>query len=124
MSTVTTTEIRNECIEEELPDYIKLWQIEEYKEDDFWFMKVEEAQDILAIDHFQSIAERKPEVCIVEVPSIVIVIETGFGYFAKPMLVIEIKMNAEIRDWSSDVSFKHSNISLLCRLTVVSTYLI
>ena len=113
MSTVTTTEIRNESIEEELPDYTKLWKIENYKEDDFWFMKVEEAQDTLAIDHFQSIAERKPEVCIVEVPSIVIVIETGFGYFTYPMLVIETKMNAEIRDWSSDVSFKYSNISLL-----------
>lgn len=115
MSTVTTTEIRNERIEEELPNYTQLWQIEKYKEDDFWFMKVEEAQDTLATDYFQSIAERKPEVCIVEVPSIVIVIETGFGYIYNtvPMLVIETKMNAEIRDWSSDVSVKCSNIYLL-----------
>lgn len=49
------------------------------------------------------ISQRKPEVCIVEVPSIVIVIETGFGYYTYPMLVIETKMNAEIRDWSSQV---------------------
>lgn len=54
-------------------------------------------------EYYQPISERKPEVCIVEVPSIVIVIETGFGYYTYPMLVIETKMNAEIRDWSSDV---------------------
>lgn len=106
MSTVTTIETQNESITEELPDYANLWKIEKFKEDDFWFMKVEEAQDTLATEYFQPIAERKPEVCIVEVPSIVIVIETGFGYYTYPMLVIETKMNAEIRDWSSDVSLK------------------
>lgn len=50
----------------------------------------------------------KPEVCIVEVPSIVIVIETGLGYYTYPLLVVETKMNAEIRDWSSDISIKSS----------------
>lgn len=65
---------------------------------------VEEAEDILATEFYQSIAERKSELCIVEVPSIVIVIETGFGYYTYPVLVIETKMNAEIRNWSSDVS--------------------
>lgn len=68
-------------------------------------MKVDEAEDMLAVDYVpQPIAARKAEVCIVEVPSIVIVIETGFGYYTYPMLVIETKMNAEIRDWSSDVN--------------------
>lgn len=65
---------------------------------------IEEAEDTLTTEYFQPIAERKPELCIVEVPSIIIVIETGFGYYTYPMLVIETKMNAEIRDWSSDVS--------------------
>lgn len=40
MSTVTTTESKNESIAEELPDYSNLWGIEKYKEDDFWFMKI------------------------------------------------------------------------------------
>lgn len=107
MSTVTTTDAKNESITEELPDYSDLWEVQKYQEDDFWFMKVEEAQDTLtATEYFQPIAERKPEMCIVEVPSIVIVIETGFGYYTYPMLVIETKMNAEIRDWSSDVCIK------------------
>lgn len=64
---------------------------------------VEEAVDTLAAEYYQPCAERKKEVCIVEVPSIVIVIESGFGYYTYPMLVIETKMSAEIRDWSSSV---------------------
>lgn len=40
MSTVTTTESKNESIAEELTDYSNLWEIEKYKEDDFWFMKI------------------------------------------------------------------------------------
>lgn len=107
-STVTTTEVKNENVVEELTDYSDLWEIKKFKEDDFWFMKVDEAEDILAVEYIQPIAVRKSEVCIVEVPSIVIVIETGFGYYTYPMLVIETKMNAEIRDWSSDVSFNLS----------------
>ena len=47
-----------------------------------------------------------PEVCIVEVPSLVLVIETGLGYYTYPMLVLETKMTATVRDWSSDVCFK------------------
>lgn len=49
--------------------------------------------------------EHLPEVCIVEVPSIVLVIETGLGYYTYPMLVIETKMNAHVKDWSSEVQF-------------------
>lgn len=64
----------------------------------------EEAEEVLVND-YQPISDRKPEVCIVDVPSIVIVIETGFGYYTYPMLVIETKMNAQIRDWSSEVIF-------------------
>lgn len=52
--------------------------------------------------------EHKPEVCIVEVPSIVIVVETGLGYYTYPLLVVETKMNAEIRDWSSELAIKSS----------------
>lgn len=96
--------MKNESIVEELTDYSELWEVKKYKEDDFWFLKVEGAEEAAeTIEHYQPIAERKSELCIVEVPSITIVIETGFGYYTYPQLVIETKINAEIRDWSSDV---------------------
>lgn len=40
VSTVTTTDSKNESICEELPDYSNLWEVENFQDDDFWFMKV------------------------------------------------------------------------------------
>lgn len=54
------------------------------------------------------VIDYKPEVCIVEVPALVIIIETGLGYYTFPLLVAKIKMNAEVRDWSSEISIKSS----------------
>lgn len=42
-----------------------------------------------------SVIDHKLEVCIVEGPSLVFVIETGLGYYTYPLLVAETKMNAE-----------------------------
>lgn len=75
----------------------------------------EQAEEVMAIKDYipEPISARKPEICIVEVPSIIIVIETGFGYYSCPMLVIETKMNAEIRDWSSQVWMAKSNEAIV-----------
>lgn len=40
MSTVTTTDGKNESITEELPDNSNIWEVDKFEEDDFWFMKV------------------------------------------------------------------------------------
>lgn len=110
------------------PDYSDIWAIKPFKEDDYWFMKIgtlkisfekikiylllfllcpniDDAEDVLALAEATPVAkEHLPEVCIVEVPSIVLVIETGLGYYTYPMLVIETKMNAKVCDWSSQVT--------------------
>lgn len=73
----------------------------------------DDAEDVLTLERIE-VKEHLPEVCIVEIPSIVLVIETGLGYYTYPMLVIETKMNAEVRDWSSEVKaigFVASNVS-------------
>ena len=62
MTTLTSTEARNDTIVEELPDCSDLWNVSEYKDDDFWFMKVEEAEEVLAFETPQPISERQPEV--------------------------------------------------------------
>lgn len=68
-----------------------------------------------------SVKEHLPEICIVEVPSIVLVIETGLGYYTYPLLVIETKMNAEVRDWSSEVK-KRRNQKLNCSNKIVNRF--
>lgn len=93
----------------EMPDYSDIWGIKPYREEEFWFMKVDdEAEDASLTEMHTYVKEHLPETCIVEVPSIVIVIETGLGYYTHPMLVFESKMNAEIRDWSSEMAIQSS----------------
>lgn len=41
-TTVTATEVKEESIIDEFPDYSDLWKIEQFKEEDFWFMKIGE----------------------------------------------------------------------------------
>lgn len=55
--------------------------------------------------------EPLPELCIIDVPELVVVIETGFGYYTFPMLILRSHMNAEVRNWSSQMSIK-SRLSL------------
>lgn len=91
-----------------MPDYSDIWDIKPYKEDEFWFMKIDDAEDAVLVENIVQANELLPENCIVEVPSIVIVIETGLGYYTYPMLVLETKMNAHVRNWSSDISVESS----------------
>lgn len=42
VTTVTATEVKDESITDEFPDYSDLWKIEQFKEEDFWFMRVGE----------------------------------------------------------------------------------
>lgn len=45
----------------------------------------------------------KEEKCIVEVPSIAIIIENGVGVHTIPMLFIETSMDAQVSNWSSEM---------------------
>lgn len=40
MTTVTSTEAKDASIIQERPDHSDLWKIKDYKEEDYWFMKV------------------------------------------------------------------------------------
>lgn len=109
LTTLTGNETKGDETSVEMVDYSDIWGVKSYKEDDFWFMKIDNADEALAIDNLSTTRKQPlPEMCIVEVPSIVLVIETGLGYYTYPMLVIETKMNAEVRDWSSDISISSS----------------
>lgn len=47
VTTVTATEVKDESIVDEFPDYSDLWKIEKFKEEDFWFMKVGESDIVM-----------------------------------------------------------------------------
>ncbi|XP_055373962.1 intermembrane lipid transfer protein Vps13 [Condylostylus longicornis] len=95
-----------------------MWEIEQYSDQEFWFMKTEKAEDVLITD-FENIQKRsmknKEEQCVIEVPSIVIIFETGIGFFTTPMLFLDTKLEGCAYNWSS-------NIRINASMTLVVNY--
>jgi vacuolar protein sorting-associated protein 13A/C len=131
--TLTTTEQSAEdmCVEE--IDHSHLWDVKPFDEDQFWFIRVgefgesflclcvffcirsslysDEAEDALSMASL-SLEEVKPELCLVDVPSIIVIIEAGSGVHTIPMLYLETSLEAKVNNWSSEVcSVSHYMIS-------------
>ncbi|XP_054740711.1 intermembrane lipid transfer protein Vps13 [Anastrepha obliqua] len=92
-------------------DHTQLWAEESFKERRYWFLKADRAVDALEyidtplVDEAQ---KRKTERCIIEIPNITLVIETGIGYYTKPLIALDTRLNAVVSDWSSDLKIRGS----------------
>ncbi|XP_067630378.1 intermembrane lipid transfer protein Vps13 [Eurosta solidaginis] len=92
-------------------DYSQLWEKETFKDKRFWFLKADRAID--ALEYMEcpeelEVRKRKTERCVVEVPNITLVIETGVGWYTKPLITIDTRLNAIISDWSDDLKIRGS----------------
>lgn len=111
VATMTQQENETEKEKKEPVDYSDLWQSKEFDDDDFWFIKVDEGFDALSLNSTSTAPVEKEEKCVVEVPSIAIIIENGIGVHTIPMLFIETSMDAQIANWSSQMAIS-SNLRL------------
>lgn len=103
---MTQQDSSQENEKKEPADYSDLWQPKYFEEEDFWFIKVDEGFDVLSLDSLAVEPVGKEEKCIVEVPSIAIIIENGVGVHTIPMLFIETSMDAKISNWSSEMGIE------------------
>jgi vacuolar protein sorting-associated protein 13A/C len=103
VATMTQQENALTNVKQEPADYSSLWAPKVFEEDKFWFIKVDEGFDALSMDSLVIEPASKEEKCVVEVPSIAIIIENGIGVHTIPMLFIETSMDAQICNWSSDM---------------------
>lgn len=79
----------------------------------FHLICLESAEDALvALDMDQtatnSVGSVKTERCIIEVPSIMLVLEAGIGYYTTPLISMDTCLNAIVNDWSSNLSINGS----------------
>lgn len=109
MATMTLQENQLSEIEKLPPNYSDLWQTKKFEDDDFWFIKVDEGEDALSL--YSLVAEEpKEEMCLIEVPSIAIIIENGIGVHTIPMLYIETSMDANVINISFFINSVHQTI--------------
>lgn len=105
MSTLTAKDTADDNVVCTQPEYNSLWGTSSFDDNDYWFIRAEEAHDVLSIQ-ITNTNENKEELCLCEIPSIILVIETGFGHQTIPMLVIETSMDAKINNWSWQMSIE------------------
>ncbi|XP_070507341.1 intermembrane lipid transfer protein Vps13 isoform X3 [Chironomus tepperi] len=106
IATMTQQEASQALNEVDTEDYSDLWLPKKFTDNEFWFTKVEEAEDALSLYSVSTLPPPKEEKCIIEVPSISIIIENGVNIHTIPMLYIETSMDAKILNWSSEMEIE------------------
>lgn len=93
-------------------DHSELWAPRQYDDENFWFLRPELAEDasITLINYESGITVLEPvqnkEICLVNIPMIVVTIEAGVGNKTLPMLILESGFQGKIANWSSQVSME------------------
>lgn len=103
ITTMTFQENSQINIKKSPSDYSDLWLAKNFKEENFWFIKVDEGVDALSLNSAISGCIAKEEKCVVDISSIAIIIENGVGIHTIPMLFIESSIEAQISNWSSAI---------------------
>lgn len=85
-------------------DYSDLWDIQPFRQHDYWFLKTELADDATHITLPTEAKKVVEEICLVAVPSVVITLEAGVGNKTVPMLLVESSLQATINNWSSQLN--------------------
>lgn len=90
----------------EVVDYSQIWVPEPIEGKKYWFFKCEKGQEALSLLESPTSTGKvvKTEKCVIELPSIIVVFETGFGYYTSPMFNIEFEIHTTISNWSSKLS--------------------
>uniref|UniRef100_A0A6B2EM79 Putative vacuolar protein n=1 Tax=Phlebotomus kandelakii TaxID=1109342 RepID=A0A6B2EM79_9DIPT len=106
LATMNEQEKSTESAEVVQKNYSDLWNVQTFTDSEFWFTQIEEATEAIEtpIEDYRPIVNHKLEVCTIEVPSFIIKVESGFGYYTIPMLMIDSNVFMKVCNWSSDLS--------------------
>uniref|UniRef100_A0A182TV09 Vacuolar protein sorting-associated protein 13 n=1 Tax=Anopheles melas TaxID=34690 RepID=A0A182TV09_9DIPT len=88
-------------------DCVDLWHVKEFDPDQYWFIQPELAEDALSLESMRTI-EIKEEKCMIDIPCISLIVETGLGTNTIPMLYIKTSLEGSVANWSSDMKISSS----------------
>jgi len=102
------------AIAEESRNYSNLWHQHHFHSRTYWFTKVEQGVDALEAEQ-RSVStdneKQKTEKCVIEIPSITLVIESGVGYYTKPLISLDTRITAVFNNWSRSLT-AHGSLTL------------
>lgn len=108
MATMTQPESSSKNKELEAPEFEDLWEPKKFGESDFWFLEADEGFDALSMDSISNVSNAKEELCLIDIPSIELVMENGICVHTIPLLLIRTSMEAKIANWTSKLEISSS----------------
>ncbi|XP_017019677.1 intermembrane lipid transfer protein Vps13-like [Drosophila kikkawai] len=87
-------------------NYSTLWKEQPLKSRDYWFTRPEKEKEVMDYQRFPEAT--KTEKCVIEMPSVTLVIESGIGYYTKPLISLDTRLTAVFNDWSSNLTAQGS----------------
>lgn len=110
MATMTKSDDDVVVKQEPFDIFKDLWDIKPFQQHMFWFLKTELAEDALDVYTNMSPEIVAPkvtgEICLLSAPVIVLCIETGLGSDTIPMLSMQASLEAQIKDWSTQLNIE------------------
>uniref|UniRef100_A0A182NLZ6 Vacuolar protein sorting-associated protein 13 n=1 Tax=Anopheles dirus TaxID=7168 RepID=A0A182NLZ6_9DIPT len=88
-------------------DYEELWHVKEFDPDQYWFIQPDMAEDALSLESMPTV-EIKEEKCMIHIPCISLIVETGLGTNTIPMLYIKTTLEGTVANWSSEMKISSS----------------
>ncbi|KMY92020.1 vacuolar protein sorting-associated protein 13 [Drosophila simulans] len=114
MLSVSSATMTKCAIAEESRNYSNLWQQRHFHSRSYWFTKVEQGVDALEAEQRSVTTDnekQKTEKCVIEIPSITLVIESGVGYYTKPLISLDTRITAVFNNWSRSLT-AHGSLTL------------
>lgn len=108
MATMTQQESSNKDKTLDVPEFENLWEPKKFEESDFWFLEPDEGFDALSMDSMSVTSNAKEELCLIDIPSIELVMENGICVHTIPLLLIRTSMEAKIANWTSKMEISSS----------------
>ena len=90
-----------------------LWENQPYSEEDLWYLKADEALDILNSNSDTASLASSSSVCLDQqllfnINQLIVTVEAGQGNNTVPMLLLESKLTGDVRNWSGRLSVSAS----------------
>ena len=90
-----------------------LWENKPYSEDDLWYLKADEALDIVNPNCDSHSLASTSSVChdqqlMFNINQLIVTVEAGQGNNTLPMILLESKLTGEVRNWSGRLSVSAS----------------
>lgn len=101
--TLSKSPTSDEAEEEEQFNFASLWEQKSFRENDFWFLKGDEAVEATEDAIVEQSVSILQEICIISMPSIVITLEAGVANKTLPFLLFETSLKGCAKNWSSQL---------------------